>query len=109
MPRLTVPVKQKAKLAPTATDLRTVDFYNRCERFAAARAGAQTFAAGPDKKFAARFIPTLGGERVRLKDTPADGYEHRDQAVMAARKFKMQCKDALLHGASRREILGEAI
>lgn len=64
----------------------------RAQAFAAARASAGVLCQGPEMKFKSGWFPRLAGEFVRNADDPQHGYETRDGALAAARRWRASCK-----------------
>jgi hypothetical protein len=65
------------------------------KRFATARASAAKLSRGPDQHFAPCWWPKLAGRYVRNSGDPEDGFDTRDQAIDAARRYRASCQTAL--------------
>lgn len=64
-----------------------------CREFLKARPSAAVRCIGPTLEEAAdAWLPRLKGEFVRNPDDPAAGYETRQDAVAAARRWRESCR-----------------
>jgi hypothetical protein len=74
---------------------RNPDYLKLLKLFSSGAVGATLFNLGPDKNFAERWWPTVASRRVRMADTPADGFDTKFSAKHEARRYKEACRDAL--------------
>ena len=65
------------------------------KRFAAGRIGAVQRNRGPETCFQPCWHPRVAGRNVRNADTPGDGYNTRDEAIEAAKRYRASCRNAL--------------
>lgn len=78
---------------------RAPAYWEKCERFAKARADARQALVGPDLMTARSvWLPRLAGSFVRLSDE-VEGYQTRAEAIAAAQRFRAACREHLAEKA----------
>lgn len=71
------------------------DYDNLLVLFSKGAVGATLFNLGPELNFETRWWPTVASRRVRMADTPSDGYDTKFAAKHEARRYRDACRDAL--------------
>lgn len=73
-------------------------FDEKLKFFSTGRIGVRRCNAPPSVNFAERFLPLIGGRFVAPKNMPEYGYETFEEAMQAAREFRMSCVHIRKHG-----------
>jgi hypothetical protein len=63
----------------------------RAQIFAGSRAGSAVLCQGPETRYRPGWFPRLARQFVRNEDDPSQGYATREEAVKAAKRFKVAC------------------
>jgi hypothetical protein len=67
----------------------------RTRIFAESRASAGVLCQGPETKFRPCWFPKLAQQFVRNADDPKTGYNSRDDALAAARRYRTACRELI--------------